>query len=1638
MELAESLQQHEQTKVELAESLQREELIRLQHAKSRVNLLWTNFLSVCKKRIGQWRSKRIIANSGQFDSQAYLAENPDVGLDKRLAKSPLKHYIRHGVAEGRSPRAGFDSDFYLAQNPVAKNGSLIPLAHYIACGFGEGHSPCQGTEWFGEWLRFQRPRSKWSLRRQWRIWKDFWRIHRSRLFVGEWYCQEHPDVFNGISTMKMSKFKKSRFGLLRNLAKYLCHPIRHYLIHGVYEGRRPSGSFDINYYLARNPDVRVSGQNPFAHYCSDGAREGRLGRGTDGISGTGGIGLHFTRKATYTPKVSVIVPNYNHVDYLRQRLDSIYSQTYSNIEVILMDDCSTDDSRAILDQYAARYPDITKTAYNETNSGGVFRQWAKGIGLATGELIWIAESDDFCDETFLACLAPNFRDETVMLAYSRYAFAGSDGSPIPNAFENYVGAIDRQRWLTSYVETALNETSLALGVQNTIPNASGAVFRRPQDMELLKNEDWLGMKIAGDWLFYLHIIVGGKIVYSVDSTSYFRLHDNNTAKHAPKDPAFYREIGKIARTIPVLYNVPAQTLKRARDLWFRMYMENIGRSEEEFDALYKYDQVLAAQSDRLPSIMVSMIGFASGGAEIIPIRIANEFKRQGLPVLLHCADALPYEDKIREMVRNDIPVLRTFDTAVIRRAIREFGVEVLNSHHLDIQRCILRDPNVFSGVQMHAATLHGMIEHPDFGVTKAQLVQLDQNVDVWVFTAEKNAEPFRKAGLFNASSHFIKLPNGMAPPQVEPITRQELDLPEDAFVLCCVSRAIPDKGWEEAIEVIEKARSLSGKDIRLILVGNGPVHDEYCRKGYPDYIKMVGFHENSVGHYAAADMGMMLTKFRAESFPLTVLDSLFVGKPYIASDIGEIRAMLTTDDGVAGAVFKLDNWSIPVNDVARIVADFATSPQRCAQAAALAPKAAERFRIDVLIERYLAIFAQRDKTGSANRILAQHRLSKAPSLRKQAAEIRESDVFDDEFYHRHYPDISTLPDPLMHYLKHGCAEGRMPNDWFDAQFVEANCPAISDLGANPLWYYARYLHNIPGILTHSDMHHKGSCPVCQQESIFRAHTNTIDSYNHLRCITCNSAPRDRALRMLLDEHAPDWRKGHVHESSPSNDCIKSNVQNYSASQFYTDRPLGSMVNGFGNENLEDMTFSDNTFDVIVAVDVVEHVFHPDRMVKEMLRVVKPGGIALFTTVPNYSLEQCRPRATVDENTGRITELSPPIYHGNPIADGALMTWDFGRDFNARIEEWAGCKLIHWSQADTQHGVIPGGIPHIYLLKKPEKGNSPPIQQAIDANSISFYETDYYRQFDTGQPFSKETKGFCPVCKNKTTFSSKHPWLRDNYLCGHCGSTPRQRHLQHLLRTLVPGWESMAVHECSPINDFISRDATGYSSSHYYPNEETGKRVGDHTNEDLENLTFAPDTFDVFVSQDVLEHVFSPQQAIREMLRVTAPGGVVIFTIPMFRGGPSLQRAERSADGRVRFLHQPVHHGNPVDPSGSLAVWDFGDDFPQMLQIWAGDCDVAVFDSPIPELGIEGDLIEVFYIRKSPTTKTHVPKPLKTEQPAPAPPAATSTGPYEATVPHAICYLHIDMNVATPIAAVGYFWDKFVRGANKYQGLAQQS
>lgn len=99
-------------------------------------------------------------------------------------------------------------------------------------------------------------------------------------------------------------------------------------------------------------------------------------------------------------KVSVIVPVYNAKKYLKKCLESILSQTYTNIEIILIDDASTDGSREIIQEYEAKDERI-KAIYNKTNKGLASPNRNKGLDKASGDFVCFIDSDDYIDTNWI-------------------------------------------------------------------------------------------------------------------------------------------------------------------------------------------------------------------------------------------------------------------------------------------------------------------------------------------------------------------------------------------------------------------------------------------------------------------------------------------------------------------------------------------------------------------------------------------------------------------------------------------------------------------------------------------------------------------------------------------------------------------------------------------------------------------------------------------------------------------------------------------------------------------------------------------------------------------------------------------------------------------------------------------------------------------------------------------------------------------------------------------------------------------------------------------------------------------------------------------------------------------------------------
>ena len=232
------------------------------------------------------------------------------------------------------------------------------------------------------------------------------------------------------------------------------------------------------------------------------------------------------------PAVSVIVPNYNHARFLRRRIDTVLGQTFLDFELILLDDCSTDNSRDILTAYAD--DSRVRIEFNAKNSGSTFKQWNKGVRLAKGKYVWIAESDDYADERLLERLVAILeRDEKIAFAFCR-SWRVTDDDQLKGFEDTYFRYQTPHGWNADFCLEGLQECRSYFLFENLVPNASAVVFRKVV-YERLGGADE-SMILCSDWKLWAAMALD-RVAYASEPLNYYRLHDASVRSKTPRGSA---------------------------------------------------------------------------------------------------------------------------------------------------------------------------------------------------------------------------------------------------------------------------------------------------------------------------------------------------------------------------------------------------------------------------------------------------------------------------------------------------------------------------------------------------------------------------------------------------------------------------------------------------------------------------------------------------------------------------------------------------------------------------------------------------------------------------------------------------------------------------------------------------------------------------------------------------------------------------------------------------------------------------------------------------------------------------------------------------------------------------------------------
>lgn len=631
-----------------------------------------------------------------------------------------------------------------------------------------------------------------------------------------------------------------------------------------------------------------------------------------------------------TKRVSVIIPNYNYKDYLSERLSSILNQTYKPYEIIFLDDSSTDNSietaRLILEKAG-----IKVTILENPKNEGVFRQWIKGIRLAEGELVWIAEADDFCDQKLLERIVPRFEDERVNLAYAQSQIVDERSRKIDYSYTTYTGDLSQDKWNESYCQCGSLELNEGLAIKNTIPNASAVVIRKSA---LIGIEDILtSFKICGDWLAYAYVLRNGKVSFCSEILNYHRRHSKSVINISERSILFYQELFKVSKFILSNYILRSEVYERMRAHLIEEYEGNgcNGQSSTDIDQnpvlsdelqdLDRLAQRRTIKQKQEHRIMIVVPDLDFGGGQLFGIRLAN-FLSNTNRVILYNARPFLENEKVKENISPCVE-LHSGDKALtqVSAIIDKYKIDTVISH------VWWADKLVYSSIKNRKVkwllVMHGcyeaLVEHPDWDKDFPRIARpLLKRADYIVYTANKNFTAIESIDSNIQKNKCIKINNGFLRRDASiKISRNKFGLKDGDFAFGLISRAIPEKGWEQGILATKSLNEiLNDNRVHLFLIGESE-YAEQLKKSYSKYgyIHFLGFQEDLTNWIAMFDAGLLPTYFESESQPLIIIEFLAQKKPVIATDIGEIRNMLVHGNKQAGILIPIIGKTVSISEL---------------------------------------------------------------------------------------------------------------------------------------------------------------------------------------------------------------------------------------------------------------------------------------------------------------------------------------------------------------------------------------------------------------------------------------------------------------------------------------------------------------------------------------------------------------------------------------------------------------------------------------------------------------------------------------------------------------------------------------------------
>lgn len=382
----------------------------------------------------------------------------------------------------------------------------------------------------------------------------------------------------------------------------------------------------------------------------------------------------------YIPSVSVIVPFYNHEKFVGERLDTVLGQSIKDIEVILMDDLSTDSTVEVASAYLTD-PRVRMEA-NKVNSGSPFKQWKKGMDLSSSDLVWIAEGDDACDLNFLSTLLPYFDDEMMAIVSAKTEIIDEHSTLKAGVLMPYLDSAYQDKYRSSFKLDGYEAISQDLGAVCTLVNASAMVLRKSTVMPDVLDEAG-EFKMCGDWYLYISMLKQGKLAYDVNTTNYFRRHSASQVNKVEGTDVYFMERYRITEYAVKNFFVDRKLLTKAFKAmdgeWERFQHKPKSKDYEDYYDKAKLKKLAKYSKKHGTHVAFYVHGmfFSKGGIERLVADIANYLAERGYKVTIFCRQWGKASRSVYPLY-DDVDVVGAFDENNQEVSIKNLRAELLN------------------------------------------------------------------------------------------------------------------------------------------------------------------------------------------------------------------------------------------------------------------------------------------------------------------------------------------------------------------------------------------------------------------------------------------------------------------------------------------------------------------------------------------------------------------------------------------------------------------------------------------------------------------------------------------------------------------------------------------------------------------------------------------------------------------------------------------------------------------------------------------------------------------------------------------------------------------------------------------------